>query len=68
MSNIVFYHTNTCPVCRGIEIKLNQKKIEYTSVMDTDILLAKGINHPPALEVNGELLTGKAVIDWVNKQ
>lgn len=65
---ITFYHTNTCPVCKGIEIKLKQKKIDYISITDVDTLLAKGINHPPALEVNGELLTGKAVNDWVNNQ
>ena len=68
MSKVILYHTNTCPICKGVEIKLKQKGIEYTSVTDENELLKLGITHPPVLEVDGQQYAGKLILDWVNKQ
>ena len=67
--NIILYHTSTCPVCKMIERLLKQYNIAYTSVMDVDEMIKLGINHPPVLSVNGELLrTPQEINNYINSR
>ena len=68
MQTIIFYHTQTCPQCKMVEMLLKKNKINYDSVEDVDLMIEKGINHTPALEVDGKILFGKDIITWVNGQ
>ena len=52
---IVLYSTG-CPKCKVLEAKLNAKGIQYSTVTDVDLMIAKGLNLMPVLEVNGQLL------------
>lgn len=65
---VVFYHTTTCPQCKMVEMQLKNKNIEYESVEEVDSILAKGIDHTPALEVDGEILFGKDIINWIKSR
>lgn len=65
MEKITFYHTLTCPQCKAVEILLKNKNITYVSVEDTDEIINSGIKSVPTLEVDGKLLHGKEIFDWV---
>lgn len=65
--HIVFYHTESCPQCKMVERMLKQKNIEYEENMNIDQMQVLGISHVPVLEVNNNLLTGKAIINYLSK-
>lgn len=62
---VTFYHTLTCPQCKAVEMLLKKEKIEYESCTDIDEMIAKGIQHTPMLEVDGQMLSGKEIFQWV---
>ena len=64
---IISYHTLTCPQCKMIERLLIQNNIQYISCVDTKEMLSKGITRPPILEVDGELLSGRAISSWIKE-
>lgn len=66
-SNVILYHTPNCGMCKTIERMLQLKHIEYSDCQDTNYMLKKGVNHPPALEVDGVILQGTEIRDWLNK-
>ena len=63
---VILYHQKGCGMCASFEMLLKSKNIEYTSVMDVAEMQAKGIRHTPALSVDGEILMGKAILDWIH--
>ena len=67
MSKPVLYHQNTCGMCKTVEMMLKKYNIEYESCTDTDVMIEKGIMSTPTLDVDGEMLTGKSIIDWLKK-
>lgn len=62
---ITFYHTECCPKCHMLEKALNDKGIKYDSVMDTDVMIAKGFSSVPMLDVDGETLTFAKAMDYI---
>lgn len=62
---VIFYHTLTCPQCKAVEMLLNKEKVEYVSCTNIDEMITKGIQHTPVLEVDGQLLSGKEIFQWV---
>ena len=68
MDKIIFYHTATCPQCKMVEMMLKQKNIEYDSIMNVDVMLERGIDHTPALDIDGTILVGKGIIDWIKSR
>ena len=68
MNKPIFYHTTTCPQCKMVEMMLKQSNIECESIMDVDEMTKKGINHTPALEVDGTILFGKDIINWIKSR
>lgn len=65
---VTFYHTLTCPQCKAVEMMLKKEKVEYESCIDMDTMIARGLTHTPVLEVNGKLLSGKEIFDWIRGQ
>lgn len=65
---VIFYHTLTCPQCKAVEMMLKKEKIEYESCTDLDTMIARGLQHTPILEVEGNLLSGKEIFDWIRGQ
>lgn len=64
---VILYSTH-CPKCNILEQKLKQKNIEYTEVNDVEVMLGKGLNTVPWLEVNGEMMDFSKANEWINKQ
>lgn len=67
MQNVIFYSTH-CPKCKVLEIKLNQKNIQYTENDNVEEMLALGIQSAPCLSVDGKLYHFADAIKWVNTQ
>ena len=66
MNTVIFYHTETCPQCRMVKMLLDKYCIDHESCTDVEEMKRKNITHTPAIEVNGTLLQGKPMMDWVN--
>ena len=65
MEQIILYKTPTCPTCKVLKKKLEDKGIEFTENEDIDEMLSMGIMNAPTLSVNGELLDFMSALDWV---
>lgn len=65
-SEIILYTQPGCPQCRMVHILLDKRKAKYTEIQDTEVMKAKGIVHTPVIEVDGRLLTGKPMFDYIN--
>lgn len=66
-NTITFYHTATCPQCRMVKMLLDKYGIQYNPCLDVEEMKEKGIMHTPAIEVEGEILQGKPMMDWINQ-
>ena len=66
MDKCILYSTG-CPKCTVLESKLAQKNIDYIVDDDIDVMMSKGIEIVPVLEVNGEMMNFKSAVDYVNK-
>lgn len=67
MTNIVLYSTN-CPKCHILEKKLDDKRIKFSCVLDSDVMISKGFMSAPVLEVDNKYLEFSDAIKWVNEQ
>lgn len=65
MEQIILYKTPTCPKCKVLKKKLEDKGIEFTENEDIDEMLSMGIMNAPTLSVSGELLDFMSALDWV---
>lgn len=64
---VTLYSTN-CPRCKVLEMKMQQKEINYTVVTDMDLMLSKGFKSAPTLETDkGEILGFKEALDWIKE-
>ena len=66
MNNKVVFHSSHCPRCQVLERKLKDKAIEYEENNDIQVMLNKGLDVAPALEVDGKLMGFKEAVDWIN--
>ena len=65
MEKIVLYSTG-CPMCKILETKLDQKNIEYQVCENVDIMMAKGFQTVPMLEIDDKLYNFREAVTWVN--
>lgn len=70
---ITIYTTATCPRCKVLKMKLDQKGIAYEECLDEAKMQEMGIESVPAmavdgLSVDGELLDFAAAIKYVNER
>lgn len=66
MSEKIIFHSSHCPRCKVLEAKLKQKGIEYEENNDIQVMLDKGLEMAPALEVDGKMMDFKEAINWIN--
>lgn len=62
---VTLYSTG-CPKCKVLGTKLDGKNINYNIVSDINVIISKGINTVPVLEVDNNLMDFKTAVDWVN--
>ena len=51
-----------------LEKKLKSKNIEYTENTDTDLMVSKGFETTPMLEIDGEIMDFVTANTWINAQ
>ena len=51
-----------------LEKKLKSKNIEYVENTDADLMISKGFETTPMLEVDGEIMNFVAANTWINAQ
>lgn len=64
----VVLYTIHCPACNILEEQLQKKNINYKVVDNTDIIMKKGINRVPMLEVDGDLMDYSTAWKWTEAQ
>ena len=64
----IILYTTQGPKCMVLEKKLKSKNIEYTENTDTDLMILKGFEAIPMLEVDGETMNFVAANTWINAQ
>ena len=62
---VTLYSTG-CPKCKVLVTKLDSKNINYNVVSDINVIISKGINAVPVLEIDNNLMDFKTAVDWVN--
>ena len=67
MAKIILYSTN-CPKCNVLEKKLQSKNIDFEICNDVNLMLSKGIQQAPYLEVDNELMDFSKAVKWVNEK
>ena len=66
---MVTLYTTHCPKCIILEKKLQDKNIEYQVCDDVDLMLSKGMQEAPYLEVEEkEMMNISKAIKWVNEK
>lgn len=64
---IVMYSTH-CPKCNVLEQKLNSKNINYGVIDDINIMIDKGFDFLPILEVDGKIMEFNEAVKWINER
>ncbi len=64
---MVLYTQKNCPQCRMVHMLLATTNLTYTECQDIDEMKKAGVNHTPAAEVDGEILQGRALMDYIKK-
>lgn len=64
---IVLYSTH-CPRCKGVEMLLKKKNIQYIENNNEDEMMKMGFHSAPVLVVDGKPYEGKAIYDFINSQ
>lgn len=62
---IVLYSTG-CPRCNVLETKLKNKGILFEEVNDEDIMINKGFDNVPVLEVDGNYMDFGKANEFIN--
>lgn len=63
---IVLYSTG-CPRCEVLKTKLKNKNIIFEEINDEKLMIDKGFESVPILEVEGISYNFKEAVDWINK-
>lgn len=64
---VIIYSTG-CPKCKVLKEKLDSKEISYDIISDTSVMINKGIETVPVLEVDGNVMDFKTAVDWINER
>lgn len=64
----MIFYSNDCPKCKILKAKLDQKNIAYETCSDMDVMIDKGFNSMPILEIDGEILNYLEAVNWAKGQ
>lgn len=62
---IVLYSTG-CPRCNVLETKLKNKGIDFEEINDTKLMIDKGFDSVPVLEVDGNYMDFGKANEFIN--
>lgn len=61
----VIFYTIHCAQCRGLEMQLKAKKIDYTECTDVEEMIKAGLQSAPGLKVDGVVMTYHEALSWL---
>lgn len=64
--SVILYSQEGCPQCRMVHMQLDKHNIKYDECQDINKMKEIGINHTPALDVDGKILQGKDIFSYIN--
>ena len=62
---IVLYSTS-CPRCNVLETKLKNKGVDFEEINDTKLMIEKGFDSVPVLEVDGNYMDFGKANEFIN--
>lgn len=65
---VVTLYTIDCPKCKVLKTKLEASKIPFSVITDREIIIAKGFDIMPILEVNNKVYNFPEAIQWIKEQ
>lgn len=65
---ITIYTTETCPKCRILKKKLEEKGIEYEEFTDEAEMQRMGILSVPVMTVDGKVMDFPQAVQYVNER
>lgn len=65
---ITIYTTETCPKCKILKKKLQNKEIPYVEIQDIDELIKLNIDEVPVAKVDDNIMNFNEAVTWVNNQ
>ena len=65
---MITLYSTYCPKCKILEKKLNDAKIEYTICDNKELMIQKGFDFMPVLEVDGQVMNFGEAVKWANNQ
>ena len=68
MNKTVILYSTGCPKCNILKSKLSSAGIVYTENNNVEIMLSKGIDTVPVLEVDDKLLSFAEANDWIKNR
>ena len=68
MGERIILWSTKCPRCKVLELKLQQKGIQYEEINDVEIMKEKGFQEAPKLEIDGVIMNFKEAVNWIKEQ
>jgi len=62
---VITLYSNDCPKCKILKLKLDSKNIQYNLCSDIDMMVSKGFQSMPMLEIDGATMNYLDAINWV---
>jgi len=62
---MITLYSNDCPKCKILKLKLDSKNIQYELCSDIDIMVSKGFQSMPMLEVENTIMDFNEAVKWV---
>jgi len=65
---MIILYSNDCPKCRILKSRLDNKNIQYELCSDVNIMISKGFNLMPVLEVEEKNMNYLDAINWIKER
>lgn len=64
---ITLYTREGCPNCEALQNELQNAGLDFTIVTDIDLMINKGFDFLPMLEINGIAMNNGEAIKWIKE-
>lgn len=65
---MILYSQQGCPQCKMIHMLLDKTTLQYEECQDFEKMKAVGIQHTPAMEVDGKILVGRELMEFIKRE
>ena len=64
---MITFYTTYCPKCKILKQKLDMKGIQYNICDDVAVMVNKGFEMVPVLDIDGKIMTFNEAVAYINK-